>query len=196
MAETMEYKGEMESARRLEADGFIDAAKECRNDSQWAAARSLALRQRGEARARLTPIANGEAVPGNDKRFLRDTLMVPDLAAVEASLERSRLLLNYGTDVAAMAIDAAVSIKADNSLEKMLAHQLTAAHKTAMEQLARAYRSEHPATEARHLTAALRAMATFQKGLLSLRKLRQDGQQRITVQYVNVSDGSQAIIGK
>jgi hypothetical protein len=122
--------------------------------------------------------------------------MVPDLAAVEASLERSRLLLNYGTDVAAMAIDAAVSIKADNSLEKMLAHQLTAAHKTAMEQLARANKAEDPETEARYLTSALRAMTTFQQGLLGIRKLRQGGQQRIVVQYVNVSDRSQAIIGK
>jgi hypothetical protein len=33
-------------------------------------------------------------------------LTIPGLAAVEASLDRSRLLLQSGTDVAAMALDA------------------------------------------------------------------------------------------
>ena len=31
--------------------------------------------------------------------------------------------------------------------------------------------------------------------MLALHKVRQNGQQRITVQYVNVSNGSQAVIG-
>ena len=39
-------------------------------------------------------------------------------------------------------------------------------------------------------------MAIYQQGLLALHKMRQNGQQRITVQYVNVSNGSQAVIGK
>jgi hypothetical protein len=38
-------------------------------------------------------------------------------------------------------------------------------------------------------------MAVYQQGLLALHKIRQKGQQRITVQYVNVSNGSQAVIG-
>src|SRR5678815_1558233 len=37
-----------------------------------------------------------------------------------------------------------------------------------------------------------RCMTAFQNGLLTLRKLRQEAHQRITVQYVNVSNGSQA----
>jgi hypothetical protein len=36
-------------------------------------------------------------------------------------------------------------------------------------------------------------MAVHQQGLLTLHKMRQNGQ-RITVQYVNVSNGSQAVI--
>ena len=38
-------------------------------------------------------------------------------------------------------------------------------------------------------------MAAYQNGLLVLQKIRQNGQQRITVQYVNVSYGSEAVIG-
>lgn len=43
--------------------------------------------------------------------------------------------------------------------------------------------------------AAARCMTAFQNGLLTLRKLRQGAHQRITVQYVNVSNGSQAVLG-
>ena len=55
---------------------------------------------------------NGEAVPPAAERFLHDTLTVPNLAAVEASFDRSRLLLENGTDVAATALDAANFIHA------------------------------------------------------------------------------------
>ena len=68
-------------------------------------------------------------MPPTTENFLHDALTIPDLAAVEASLDRSSLLLQSGTDVAAMALDAASSIQASNSLERMLAHQMAAAHK-------------------------------------------------------------------
>jgi hypothetical protein len=68
--------------------------------------------------------------------YRSSNLTVQDLAAVEASFDRS-LLLGLGADVAAMALDAASSIQARNSLEKMLAHQLAAAHKEVMQQLGR-----------------------------------------------------------
>ena len=44
------------------------------------------------------------------------------------------------------------------------------------------------------LNAAARCMAVYQQGLLAL-KVRRNGQQRIMVQYVNVSNSSQAVIG-
>lgn len=37
-------------------------------------------------------------------------------------------------------------------------------------------------------------MSVYQQGLLALHKMRQNGQQRIMMQYVNVSQGSQAVI--
>jgi hypothetical protein len=132
------------------------------------------------------------------QRWLRcpkEPFGIPDLAAVQASLDRSRLLLQSGTDVAAMALDAANSIQAANSLERMLAHQLAVAHKLVMEQMGQVGYEGNADGQAKRLNAAARCMAVYQQGLLALHKIRQNGQQRIMVQYVNVSNGSQAVIG-
>jgi hypothetical protein len=94
-----------------------------------------------------------------------------------------------------MALDAATSIQAANSLEKMLAHQMAAAHKLAMELMGQVCYEQNATDETKRLNAAARCMAVYQQGLLALHKVRQNGQQRITVQYVNVSNGSQAVIG-
>ncbi len=195
MLQTIEYTPGMTSARGLEADGLKDEAEQCRNEAQWAGTLSAEINERAQARTKSVRIANGEAVPPPTERFLHDTLAVPDLAAVEASLERSRILLQGGTDVAAMAIDAVNSIKACNSLEKMLAHQMVLAHKIAMEQIGRAHYEPDPATQVRRFNSATRFLTVFQNGLLALHKLRQGGQQNITVSYVNVTNGGQAVIG-
>ncbi len=195
MLQTIEYTQGMTSARGLEADGLKDKAEQCRNEAQGAGTLSAEINDRAQARTKGVRIASGEVVPSPTERFLHDTLAVPDLAAVEASVERSRLLLQGGTDVAAMAIDAVNSIGAANSLEKMLAHQLVVAHKIGMEQVAHAHYEPDPATQVRRFNSATRFMTVFQNGLLALHKLRQGGQQNITVSYVNVSDGGQAVIG-
>ena len=94
-----------------------------------------------------------------------------------------------------MALDAANSIEASNSLERMLAHQMGAAHKLAMEQMGRVSYEHDAAAQAKRWNAAARCMTVCQQGLLALHKIRQNGQHRIMVQYVNVSNGSQAVIG-
>jgi hypothetical protein len=94
-----------------------------------------------------------------------------------------------------MGVDAANAIQAGNSLEKMLAHQLAAAHKAAMEMIGSVHPNSHDASaHTKRLNAAARCMHAYQHGLMTLQKLRQNGNQRITVQYVNVSNGSQAVM--
>jgi len=83
--------------------------------------------------------------------------------------------------------------EATNSLEKMLAHQLAAVPKLAMEQMGRLSYERDAAVEPKRINAATRCMAVYQQGLLTLHKIRQNGQ-RITVQYVNLSNGSRAVI--
>ena len=92
-------------------------------------------------------------------------------------------------------MDASDSIQAQNSLEKMLAHQLAATHAVIMEQVGQVHVRGDGSTNAKRLTAIARCLTAYQQGLLTLKKLRQTGNQRITVQYVNVSHGGQAVIG-
>ncbi|MBI5922424.1 MAG: hypothetical protein HY847_12390 [Betaproteobacteria bacterium] len=139
-------------------------------------------------------VALGEVVQPKRSR-LTDTLKLPDVAALDASAHRLVLLDRMGNDCAAMAIDAAASIKAENSLEKMLAHQLAVAHKTALEITDKATFMQDTVEKTRMLNLACRMMETYQRGLLTLQRLRSNGEQRITVQYVTVTDGGQAIIG-
>ena len=91
--------------------------------------------------------------------------------------------------------DAAVTAQAGNSLEKILCHQMAAAHHMAMKLLTRGADTRLPPVEtARLMNAGARLMQVFQEGLLVLKKNRTGGQQKIVVQHVQVSDGGQAVI--
>ncbi|MCX7178893.1 MAG: hypothetical protein NTX56_09025 [Proteobacteria bacterium] len=139
-------------------------------------------------------IALGEVVQARRSR-LTDTLKLPDVAALDASAHRLVLLDRMGNDCAAMALDAAASIKAENSLEKMLAHQLAVAHKTALTLTDKATFQPDAEEKARMLNTACRMMATYQRGLLTLQRLRSNGERNSAVQFVTVAEGGQAIIG-
>ena len=54
-----------------------------------------------------------------------------DQVTEDASVARTDLLLQSNLNVVAQAIDASVSIKAENSIEKMLVDQLALAHEMA-----------------------------------------------------------------
>ena len=93
------------------------------------------------------------------------------------------------------AVDAAVSVRARNSLEKMLCHQMAATHHMAMKLMVRAADARLPPVETARLTnAGAGLMQVYQDGLLALKKFRTGGQQKIVVQHVQVSDGGQAVI--
>ena len=125
--------------------------------------------------------------------ILADTLKHPNMIAVDASEERLEAAANAG--VLEAAVDAAKSARAENSLEKMLCHQMAAAHHAAMKLLARGTDSRMPPVEMARLTnAAARMMDTYQSALLTLQKIRTGGKQTVVVQHVQVSEGGQAVI--
>ena len=136
---------------------------------------------------------------------IRDTLRAgADRIAEEASLRRTDLLMQPSFDCVATGIDGAESIGAANSLEKMLAHQMAAAHEAAMRLLDRALSYEAGGrsmrdgdrVEACRLTnASARMMSVYQDALMTLQRLRSGGNQTVTVQHVNVQSGAQAVIG-
>lgn len=193
MNQMIDYAEHTQEGFALEAAG--KPAEDPRNRAEWAKMMAAEIRTQGTARTKDLIQPNGEAVPPLTETFLHDILTTPDLPAVEATLDRNRLLLQDGLDVAAMAVDAALSIQASNSLEKMLAHQLAATHKQVMELMGAVSCQPNADAQAKRMNAAARYMAVYQQGMLALHKIRQKGQQRIMVQYVNVSQGTQAAIG-
>jgi hypothetical protein len=193
MHKMLEYGRESRDAFELESQGRT--AEGPKNRAEWAKAIAGEVFKRHDARSQEVNVSNGEAIPGGAERVLHDTLTVPDLASVEASFERTQLLVQQGPGVAAMGLDASVSIQAKNSPEKMLAHQLAAVHRVVMDHMAFSPSRHDIAGQAKRLNAVARCMSVYQQGLLTLRKLRQGGHQRISVQHIQVSDGGQAIVG-
>lgn len=136
---------------------------------------------------------------------IRDTLAEgATRIAEEASVRRTDLLMQPSFNAVALAVDAADSIGAANSLEKMLAHQMAVAHEASLRLMDRALAyeaggrsmQEGDSVEACRLTnAAARMMSVFQDAALTLQKLRTGGNQTVTVQHVNVAAGAQAVIG-
>jgi hypothetical protein len=140
-------------------------------------------------------IAGGEVLPEHDPQLV-DTLAAPCVIALDASVNRLELISAMGTDVTAMALDASDTIGAANSLEKMLAHQLAVCHDSAMRYVTKASLERDALHSVRMMNLATRSMETFQKGLLTLKRMRANGEQRIMVQHVDVREGGQAVIGQ
>lgn len=144
--------------------------------------------------------ADAATLPG-----LACTVDDPTRVTMEAS--RDRLELTSGAQCLAMAADAAETIQAQNSLEKMLAHQMAAAHAASMRLIARAEtelsqcqlqgadaRQNAQLSATRLFNTSARLMASFQDGIATLHKLRHGGKQTVTVQHVQVSEGGQAVV--
>lgn len=140
--------------------------------------------------------ACGEAIrPEFRLDHIVDTLQEPNMIGVVASEHRLDLAACVGSRVAGSAVDAAQSIQAENSLEKMLCHQMAASHRAAMKLVARSLdMHDQPVEMARLSNAAARAMQIYQEGLITLQKLRTGGKQTVIVQHVQVSEDGQAVI--
>ena len=140
--------------------------------------------------------SSGEAIrPGFRLPHIVDTLQEPNMIGIVASEHRLDLAACVGSRVAESAVDAAQSVQAENSLEKMLCHQMAAIHHAAMKLVARSLdMHDQPVEMARLSNAAARAMQVYQEGLLTLQKLRTGGKQTVVVQHVQVSEGGQAVI--
>lgn len=184
------------------------------NELERAAKRFLEIEPRLNDDTDLTPGTGGELEPiGQDAYNLPgivDTVRRPHHVALEASKERLQLADN--ADAFHLAADAAETLGARNSLEKMQAHQMAAAHVAAMRLFEQAAEEERqaslfkPATEqrracnaeaARLRNSAARLMRAFQGGMLTLAKLRRGNSQTVNVvhQHVNAPGAQVAVAG-
>ena len=114
---------------------------------------------------------------------------------MSASMERIHLADAAGCYD--LAFDTAETIQAENSIEKMLAHQMAACHAHALRMLAKAEEQRDVVEQVRLANGAARLMGAFQGGAATLARLRSGGQQRVTVvhQHVQVAGGQVAIAG-
>ena len=129
----------------------------------------------------------------------------PDMLTAAASVARLDLVADAGA--LSVGVDAADTIQASNSLEKMLAHQMGVAHTMAMKFAANAQdelfgyknfgqRHPHRSIEAaRMANVAARLMETYQRAALTLLRMRNGGRQVVTVQHVNISGGQAIVAG-
>lgn len=176
-----------DALRTVAAGGCVDPA------TDYAIAASDLMASDG-LQERSLMCDGGEALP-LDKPELVDTLATPGTVAMDASRDRLELISQMGTDCTAMALDASDTIQAGNSLEKMLSHQLALTHKLSMDYASKAALQSDAANSVKMLNLSLRAMQTFQCGLLTLKKLRSSGEQRMTIEHVSVSQGGMAAFG-
>jgi hypothetical protein len=201
-------KGEMairklSVGRRMQIDaskhGFYDPVSDI--DGKRLEKEGMELLKVGDVQG----LAGNELVESDreDVSFIRETLRDPNSVSVGASLQRLRLLDEM--HFLEMAVDASETIKAENSLEKMLTHQMTACHVMSMRLMLKATKYtrnlttsySHSDTEkaVKVVNAVARLMDTFQRGMATLAKIRTRGQQKVTVEHVHVNKGGQAIVG-
>ena len=125
----------------------------------------------------------------------------PDLVTAEATCQRMELAANAGC--LETALEAAQESGARSALEKMLVHQMAAAHKAAfvlidkgleMVQYGDGRRGSDPVEACRLMNTAARMMGAYQDGVTTLARVRTGGRQVVTVQHVHVNEGGQAVV--
>jgi hypothetical protein len=120
-----------------------------------------------------------------------NTAKDPNALDCEVSFERTQLADKAG--VFEMAIQTAEDAKAKGSIQKMLTHQMAAAHKHCMRLIAESNDQRDPMIKAKLTNTAVRLMDAYAKGALTLQKLQTGASQIVTVQHVSIN-GGQAVI--
>jgi hypothetical protein len=198
-------EGKRLAAEHLEAQGDrIGARLEAAEATDSATVADLALDPLSHSTGRVVVGAGGEAALGSKSQFTDTVRERPDMIAVTASEQRMELADAAGA--LELALDVAQTIGAHNSLERMLAGELAAAHRLAMTMMGQAVRlterfenSGHVALSveaSRMANAASKMMLAFQGGMATIARLRSGGQQVVTVQHVNVSGGQAVVAGQ
>jgi hypothetical protein len=218
----MIYPGEGKKGQPKAGD-YVLAAERVRAEAAASPDQSrafdLARADKWEAQARTKQLpstrteigAGGELIDieNRDAVGVVDTVADPDFVTASASRERLELANEAGS--LDLALDAADTIQGQDSLEKMLVHQMAVLHRGMMkaatrmnEELYSAAGLEESRREAANVRACrlagamARLSATYQQGLLTLQRKRTGGNQHVTVkhihQQVNVTEGGQAVV--
>jgi hypothetical protein len=93
------------------------------------------------------------------------------------------------------ALAALDGIRPRDESEAMLAVQMVATNRAALDMLARARHAEYLPTMHECGNLAVKLLRTYTAEIEALAKLRRDGEQTVRVEHVHVHDGAQAIVG-
>ena len=152
-----------------------------------------------EAQALLTPQEplqtglGGEIIPQAEQGLLglESVLKEPDLLNLEASVQRSSLIEHAG--VLELGIETAKDTRAEGSVQKMISHQMAAAHKRAMNLLAESQETKDVDVACKKARTAAKMMDAFSRAALTLQRLQTGASQVVQVQHVQVN--GPAVIG-
>ena len=191
--QTLNADSQQSLSKRARAAGQIESATECEQQSNWHAQAALSIKDHANRQVQSIKISQGEIVSDEGNAWLKDTLSHPDLAALDASHLRGMLL--ESNDVTALGIDVSNTVKASNTAEKLISHQMALAHKIAFEQASKAHFDYDSAIQIKRLQLVTKMMKSSQEAATTLQKLKSAGTQHITVQHVHVESGGQAVVG-
>ncbi len=135
----------------------------------------------------------GEIIPAVDDGLpgLESTLKEPDLVNAEASAQRAHLLERAGA--LELGIETAEEMKAKGAVQKMISHQMAAAHRRALTLMAESEKAQDPHVACMKARTAAKLVDAFSRAALTLQRLQTGASQVVQVQHVQVH-GS-AIIG-
>ena len=135
----------------------------------------------------------GELIPPSSMGLqgLESVIRAPDLLNLGASSQRSDLIERAG--VLELALETSNEIKAKGPIQKMLAHQLAAAHKRGLELMAESAQAKDPDIACKKARVAAKMMDAFSRAALTLERLQTGASQVVTVQHLQVN--GQAVIG-
>jgi hypothetical protein len=159
----------------------------------------LAENMEREAQDLLMPLKplkkglGGEILPlqEDDLTGLELTLERPDLLNLEASAQRSGLIERAG--VLELGIETAQDVRAKGAAQKMISHQMAAAHKRAMDLLAESQEAKDVDVACKKARTAAKMMDAFSRAALTLQRLQTGASQVVQVQHVQVN--GPAVIG-
>ena len=152
----------------------------------------------GEDGQMMPVLAEGEYIDDWRKRLpalfgVQDELLALDLLSRTLS---GALRTGAAEEVRMNSMIAAINeMNPRDSLEAMLASQLVCVYQQNMGILARATEVSSPDLRQLYLNLSIKLIRSFTALTGCLRKYRQKGEQKMTVEHVHVHDGGQAIVG-
>jgi hypothetical protein len=198
-------------ARQLRATGDSPGADRMAHDAGFLETQAARLLDPQDAIGGPLMRGNGGEVvaaePGLDA-WQKQVQQPPDMLAAEATQHRFKLTADVSDLTLTLALELCESLGARDAWERNLLHQVAAVHVLTMTVTAKANgfatmaaswapdgRQQMQSIEAARLAALIPRLAdAAQRGMAALERYRNGNRQVVTVQYVTVANGGQAVV--